>query len=251
MAFQALKDALTTAPILAIPNFSLPFCIETDASAHGVRAVLMQQGHPLAFISRPLGPWNRGLSTYEKEYMAILIAVDQWCPYLQQGEFVIHTDQRSLIHLNEQCLHTPWQQKVFNKLLRLQYRIEYKKGTENWVVDALSHRGPDSLQLFAVSSTSPQWLEEVVQGYQSDPSAIEMISKLSVSPDAVPSFSFRDGLLRYKDRIWLGTNKSLQARVISAMHDTAVGGHSGVPVTYRKLKQFLRTFTVHYDTNKE
>jgi hypothetical protein len=48
----------------------------------GVGAVLMQDGHPLAYVSRGLGPRTRGLSTYEKEYMAILLAVEQWHPYL-------------------------------------------------------------------------------------------------------------------------------------------------------------------------
>jgi hypothetical protein len=49
---------------------------------------------------------------------------------LLQGKFFIHNDQRSLIHLNEQRLHTPWQQKVFAKLLGLDYAIVYKKGSE-------------------------------------------------------------------------------------------------------------------------
>jgi hypothetical protein len=70
--------------------------------------VLLQQGHPLAFISKPLGLKTQGLSTYEKEYLAIVIAVDHWHPYLQQAEFLIFTDQKSLVHLNEQRLNTPW-----------------------------------------------------------------------------------------------------------------------------------------------
>ena len=106
-AFQQLKQALVSAPVLAMPDFSKTFCIETDASNSGVGAVLMQQGHPLAFISKALGPKIRGLSTYEKEYLAILIAVDQWRTYLQQAEFVIYTDQKSLVFLNEQRLNTP------------------------------------------------------------------------------------------------------------------------------------------------
>jgi hypothetical protein len=78
------------------------------------------------------------MSTYEKEYLAILIAVEQWRPYLLHNEFVIFTDQKSLIHLNDQWLHTPWQQKVFTKLLGLQYKVVYKQGTQNRVADALS-----------------------------------------------------------------------------------------------------------------
>ena len=137
-SFLALKTALTSALILAMPNFSKPFVIETDASGTGVGAVLMQQGHPLAFLSKSLNPRLQGLSTYEKEYLAILMAVEQWRSYLQLAEFQILTDHKSLVQLEDQRLHTPWQQKVFTKLLGLQYRIVYKKGIDNGATDALS-----------------------------------------------------------------------------------------------------------------
>jgi hypothetical protein len=74
-----------------------------------------------------VGIKTQGLCTYEKEYLALVLAVDQSRPYLQQAEFIIYTDQKSLIHLNEQRLNTPWQQKLFTKLLGLQYKIIYKK----------------------------------------------------------------------------------------------------------------------------
>ena len=105
-AFSVLKQALCAAPVLVLSDFSLPFHIETDASGLGIGAVLQQNGHPIAFISKALSPRNQGLSVYEKEYLAILLAVEQWRHYLLQGEFFIHTDHRSLIHLNEQRLHT-------------------------------------------------------------------------------------------------------------------------------------------------
>jgi len=73
-AFATLKSFLSTAPVLALPNFAVPFAIETDACDSGVGAVLIQRGHPLAFISKALGPRTRGLSTYEKEYLAFLVA---------------------------------------------------------------------------------------------------------------------------------------------------------------------------------
>jgi hypothetical protein len=82
-AFQTLKAALCQAPVLALPNFAKPFSIETDASEAGVGVVLMQDGHPLAFFSKALGAKSRGLSTYEKEFMAILLVVQLWRPYLQ------------------------------------------------------------------------------------------------------------------------------------------------------------------------
>jgi hypothetical protein len=138
IAFDTLKQALTSAPVLALPHFSKRFEIETDACGTGVGAILMQQGHPLAYVSRGLGPQTQGLSTYEKEYMAILLAVKKWCAYLQHAEFTIHTDHCSLSHLEEQRLHTSWQQKVFTKLLGLQFTIKYKKGISNRAADALS-----------------------------------------------------------------------------------------------------------------
>lgn len=137
-SFDALKTALTSAPVLALPDFPKTFEIETYASAVGVGAVLMQEGHPLAFLSKALGPCNRGLSTYEKECLGILLAIDHWRSYLQGAEFVIRTDQRSLIHLGDQKLATAWQQKALTKLMGLQYRLVYKKGSENSATDALS-----------------------------------------------------------------------------------------------------------------
>jgi hypothetical protein len=77
-AFEALKHALMSVPVLALPDFSLTFEIETDASDRGIGAVLLQQKHPLAFLSRILGPRTSMLSTYEKEALAILLAVDHW-----------------------------------------------------------------------------------------------------------------------------------------------------------------------------
>lgn len=138
--FQALKQALCSALVLGIPDFSKPFAIETDACHNGVGAVLLQAGHPLAYVSKPLGVKTQGLSTYEKEYLAILVAVEKWRSYLQLAEFEIHTDQKALIHLNDQRLHIVWQQKVFTKLLGLRYRVVYKRGTDNSAADALSRR---------------------------------------------------------------------------------------------------------------
>lgn len=119
-AFQTLKNKLVDAQVLSLPDFSKSFVVETDACDTGVGAVLQQEGHPIAFMSKPLSPKFRGLSTYEKEYLAIILAVEQWRPYLQHKEFTILTDQKSLIHLKVQRLSTPWQQKAFTKLLGLQ-----------------------------------------------------------------------------------------------------------------------------------
>jgi hypothetical protein len=116
----------------------------------------MQEGHPLAFFSKALGPKSRGLSTYEKEFMAILLVVQHWRPYLQFQEFVILTDQKSLTQLADQRLHTHWQQRVFSKLLGLQYRIVYQPGFANRAADVLSrHPAPPATCAVIISNPVP------------------------------------------------------------------------------------------------
>lgn len=108
-AFQALKKALMTAPVLFLPDFELPFEVETDASNDGIGAVLQQKGHPIAFISRKLGPKWQMLSVYEKELLAIVFAVQKWTQYLMGRPFIIKTNKKSLKHLLEQKITTPFQ----------------------------------------------------------------------------------------------------------------------------------------------
>ncbi|XP_050374540.1 uncharacterized mitochondrial protein AtMg00860-like [Argentina anserina] len=55
-AFQSLKEALMTTPVLAIPDFSIQFVVECDASDKGIGAVLSQDGHPVSFLSKALAP---------------------------------------------------------------------------------------------------------------------------------------------------------------------------------------------------
>ncbi|WVZ52496.1 hypothetical protein U9M48_003550 [Paspalum notatum var. saurae] len=77
-AFHNLKEALTHTPVLALPYFTEPFTIETDACGDGIGAVLMQQGRPIAFLSKALSVKHLALSIYEKEFLAIILAVEKW-----------------------------------------------------------------------------------------------------------------------------------------------------------------------------
>ena len=116
--------------------------IETDACDMGIGAVLMQSGHPIAYYSKALGPVNQKLSIYEKEFLAIIMALDKWRSYLHRCPFTIRTDHKSLCNLEDQVLTSDLQKKkAMTKLIGLQYKFQYKKSEDNKVADALSRVG--------------------------------------------------------------------------------------------------------------
>lgn len=157
---------------------------------------------------------------------------------------MIKTDQKSLVHLEDQRLNTPWQQKAFTKLLGLQYRLCYKKGSENNAFDALSRQHSTTAQsthqqeLQAISVAQPAWMEEVITGYAQDSKAQQLITQLAIGPVANGQFTLQQGILRFRGRVWLGNNKS-QQHIMQALHDSALGGHSGFPATYRRIKHLF------------
>jgi len=88
--------------MLSLPDFTKTFVVEADASSGGIGAVLMQEGHPIAYLSKALAPKHQGLSTYEKEFMAMVLAVEKWRPCPLGRHFIIRTDHFSLKYLMEQ-----------------------------------------------------------------------------------------------------------------------------------------------------
>ncbi|GJX33296.1 gypsy/ty3 retroelement polyprotein [Tanacetum coccineum] len=77
-AFEKLKQAMINSPVLALLNFNKGFVIETDASGVGIGAVLQQQGHPIAYLSKTLATKHQSLSAYEKELLVVVMALQKW-----------------------------------------------------------------------------------------------------------------------------------------------------------------------------
>ncbi|CAN6326944.1 unnamed protein product [Urochloa humidicola] len=239
-AFEVLKQTLCQAPILAVPDFQKPFVIETDASDNGLGAVLMQDGHPISYLSKPLCERNKALSTYEKECMAVLLAVEKWRAYLIHQEFLIRTDHRSLSFLSDQKATTKLQHKALLKLMDLKFKIQYKKGVTNQAADALSrYPQSESESVMAISVSSPTWMDKLQSGYEDDPEAQRLLTELSILSPNDKGYALSDGLIRYKGRVWVGNNKLAQQHILQALHSSGLGGHSGILATYQRVKSLF------------
>lgn len=94
-AFQRLQGVMAAAPVLAMPNLSQPFVVKTDASGYGLGALLMQNGQPIAYYSKLLGVQAQDKSIYEKELMAICLAIVRWKHYLMGRHFIVRTVSRA------------------------------------------------------------------------------------------------------------------------------------------------------------
>ena len=139
-AFKLIKEKLTNAPLLILPNFAKIFEIECDASGIGIGGVLMQGGWPVAYFSEKLSGAALTYPTYDKELYVLVRTLETWQHYLWPKEFVIHIDHESLKYLKSQHKlsrrHARWVEFIETFL----YVIRYKQGKENVVADALSRK---------------------------------------------------------------------------------------------------------------
>ncbi|GKB32364.1 putative mitochondrial protein [Tanacetum coccineum] len=207
-AFTYLKNVMVQAPVLAFPNFNKPFVVETDASGVGLGAILQQEGHPIDYMSKTLAPRQQALSTYEKEFLAVLMALEKWRGYLLDRHFVIKTDHYSLKYLLDQKITTPAQMKWLPKLMGFDYEVGYKKGSDNATTDALSRREDG---------------------------------------DTKKHYVIHNGQLLRKGKLVVCNNESLRKDLLAHFHEGDIGGHSGtdrqIEVLNRCLEGYLRCMT--------
>lgn len=149
-AFNRLKSAMTQPPVLAMPDWQKSFVVETDASGFGIGAILMQDQRPLAFFSKLLGPQAQQKCVYEKELMAVCLAVQKWRSYLLGRHFVIRTDQQSIKFITQQREIGLEYQKWVRKLMGYDFEVQFKPGVANRVADALSRKQAGEVLLGAL-----------------------------------------------------------------------------------------------------
>ncbi|KAK3510723.1 hypothetical protein QTP70_015981 [Hemibagrus guttatus] len=145
-AFNLLKRAFTTAPLLVHPDPDKPFIVEVDASTTGVGAVLSQQQgnpsrlHPCAFFSRKLNPAERNYDIGNRELLAVKLALEEWRHWLEGAKhpFTVLTDHKNLEYLRAAKRLNPRQARWALFFTRFNCTISYRPGSKNTKADALS-----------------------------------------------------------------------------------------------------------------
>ena len=147
-AFSVLRKVVTSKPVLQLPDFSMPFVLQTDASGEGLGAILLQEidgfRHPVAFASRRLQKREQNYATIEKECLAVVWGILKFQSFLYGQHFTLEVDHEPLKYLTQ----TKFQNSrlVRWSLIIQQYRftISYIKGSQNVGADFLSrHSSPD------------------------------------------------------------------------------------------------------------
>ncbi|CAA7035405.1 unnamed protein product [Microthlaspi erraticum] len=206
--YRRFIKALTSAPVLALPDFEKTFVIETDASNTGIGAVLMQDNHPICYISRALGPRHQSLSVYEKELMAVKIS-------------------------------TPFQHMWLSKLMGFTFEIQYKQGKENYAADALFRVTGSQLLQTTLSQAHQGFYDSIQLLWKTDPQLLKIISDLSANPSSHHAYTYTNDELRRKEKLVIGNDQTVKLQILEWLHDSAVGGHSGRDATLHRVKSLF------------
>ncbi|KAJ9514003.1 hypothetical protein QJQ45_021112 [Haematococcus lacustris] len=130
-AFQALKHAIAQVPMLKLPDHTRPFEVCCDASLLGVGAVLLQDDHPVAYMSRKFSAAECNYTTGEQELLALVTACKVWRCYLEGVSFVLVTDHMPLTYLHTQKVLSRRQARWMEYMARFSFEIKYKPGVGN------------------------------------------------------------------------------------------------------------------------
>ncbi len=147
-AFEKLKVALCSTPVLRLPDFDKPFEMWTDASLDGTGGVLVQDGHPVAFTSAKLSKAEVNYTTTEQELLGVVRALQEWRCYLEgaKHKVTIITDHNPLTFLQTQPNLSRRLTRWVQFLARFDHEIKYKQGKSN-IADPVSRQGTASRQV--------------------------------------------------------------------------------------------------------
>jgi hypothetical protein len=223
-AFRQLQTAMSTAPVLVLPNTGsdATFELYTDASQVGVGAVLEQNGHPVCFESRKLTPAEKNYPVHELELLAVVHALRTFRHYLEGcKQFMLYTDHQSIKYIFTQKDLSRRQARWLDDLADFQpnMQIAYKPGAQNRA-DSLSRHIASLHLLTDYTISSSTFLSDIKAAYASDP---------YYTPSARrPTFlRFENGLWLFRDRICVPNSPTLRTRILLDYHDAPSAGHPG------------------------
>jgi hypothetical protein len=139
-AFHALRQHLTTAPVLAQPDNTKPFEVYCDASGTGLGCVLMQDNRVIAYASRALRPHEQNYPTHDLELAAVVPALKIWRHYLMGAHCNIYIDHKSLKYIFTQADLNMRQRRWLELIKDYDLEVHYHPGKANVVADALSQK---------------------------------------------------------------------------------------------------------------
>jgi hypothetical protein len=206
-AFEALKTALTTAPVLQLPDFSQPFIVDCDASGAGFGVVLHQDAGPLAFFSRAVAPHHAKLAAYERELIGLVKAVRHWRPYLWTQSFVVRTDHFSLKYLLDQRLLTILQHAWVSKLFGYQFTVEFKPGRQNTAADALSRRDEEGPTVHSLSIPTFDLFDQFRMEAETLPEVVKKRKTIEAGTTG-SGWSLVDGMVVHDSRLFMPSSAS-------------------------------------------
>ena len=269
-SFKMLKDCLVSKPVMAHPDFSIPFILTTDASATGLGAVLSQvqkgKERPIAYASRSLNAAEKNYSTTERECLACVWATDHFRYYLAGAEFILQTDHNPLVYL--QGIKEP-QGRLARWILKLEqykYKMVYKAGKDIPHADSLSRQAP-SVAVMKLPFEFDSTIWEEAQDQDTDLQKVRRYVRLGRLPLESESRAVKDyfkkmdarvvveqGLLFIKGQYkrkpirQLIVPKSLVHRVLEKGHDE--GGHLGEDRTLETIRMKFYWSTMFRDVKQ-
>jgi hypothetical protein len=245
-AFQTLKTALTSTPIIQPPNWNVPFEIMCDASDYAIGAVLGRRFDKLPLViyyaSKTLNDAQLNYSTTEKELLAIVFALDKFRSYLLGSKVIVYSDHVALTYILSK---KDAKSRLIRWILLVQeFDIEIwdKKGSENLVADHLSRPivdyNEDTLpvaetfldeQLMHVAQISAPWFADIVNYLVTGQMPLHCTKQDRLKLLAKVKHFFWDDPYLFKycpDQIIRRCiPENDQSSVISFCHDHAYGGH--------------------------
>ena len=247
-SFNALKVALTTAPVLRHPDFKRRFWVQCDASHIGVGAVLYQvndEGHenPIAFYSQKLNKCQRNYSVTEKECLAAILAVERFRPYIELMTFTVVTDHASLKWLMQLKDLTGRLARWSLRLQPFDFDIQHRKGTENVVADTLS-RSVEEIDFLHNSIFDFETTEFESEEY------LELSDMIQKNEGKLPDLKVLDGMIfkrtnfvtkdpELEESTWkLYIPAALTSTLIEKAHAPETCSHGGIAKTLHRLRRW-------------